>query len=185
LQTRIRFGGFCYTLLELLILVAITDRSRLSPLWNVAIDDKSGLGVAVALLLGAGGAGWLFSILHHTILWSRLLDPIYAIDFRPFINSSVRNNHVEIVDYDTWATAAAPKSPAEAWRMTAVLWHGGGTLSEKVADATQRGESLSDLQHGLGAGLVGALCAIAAWTFLHYSLWGGRRPQPSTMPPNG
>ena len=144
--------------------------------------DVSSLGVAVSSVLILGGLGYLFSIVHHVLLWSvyayltkwfrrwsKSWEKLSKLQLTPDYRELFRAKDSEISGLDStrgpWANGLKVGEEvglADAWRKVTAYWYG-NLDCPKLKEATRRTQDLTDISHGAGTTLVGAVAAIFIW----------------------
>jgi hypothetical protein len=146
----------------------------------------SGAGFAALLVLLAGGLGYVFSLMHHTLFsWFGC----YGIDYRTFLQDAVDCDWVRLVPYGQKDDGGRKKFTCRkkrrnAFNVIAFLWYQPGSAGDakapKMGEALiSRADSISDLMHSLGTSVVAVCWAVVIWMLLSYfspgssSHWGG------------
>jgi hypothetical protein len=143
----------------------------LIPDWTLNIIAKlradTGIGIVIAALFGSGGIGFIFSTVHHVILWqcrSRWFTG--PLDHRGLIDRLRSRNVLCLLDPQNGVALPASLKPDrfEAWAIVAALWHEriatSKWVSKKIKSAEPRSDSLANLVHSLGAARVASIVAV-------------------------
>jgi hypothetical protein len=128
--------------------------------------DK-GIGIVIAALFGSGGLGFIFSTVHHAILWQcRKRWLIGPVDHRDLIDRLRSRNLLSLLDAQSGNVLPLNRRPDrfEAWAIFASLWHEriapSKWTSKKIKSAEPRADSLANLVHSLGAARIASLVAV-------------------------
>jgi len=156
-------------LVETLVLIWI-----LLPNWPqehiFKLKKDAGIGFILATIIGSGGLGFVFSVVHHTLLWGcRWIWLTGPVDHRNLIARLRSRNIIRIFDIqsgnvmllDYWTP-----DKFEAWAIVTALWHERIVTSKKnsikIKSAEPRADSLSNLYHSLGAARIASVFAVIA-----------------------
>lgn len=152
-------------LVESLLLIWI-----LLPAWPEdqvkALTKEAGLGFALAGILGSGGLGFVFSVLHHWLHWCPWFEGFSwrgGVDFRGALSQARSSQSLKLVDATNVSKTFAPeKVPTrfEAWVILTALWHERRLTSKTIEGAEPRASSLADLMHSMGTGRVATAAAL-------------------------
>lgn len=139
------------TILLLWMLVPDWTRNRMADL-----RGDAGIGVVIATLLGSGGIGFFFSVLHHSLHWRT-----GPVDHRGLIARLRTRKVLYLVDAQTDKVFPIERNPTrfEAWSIVAALWHERVAKNNKIKGAEPRASSLADLVHSTGTARVAAASA--------------------------
>lgn len=149
-------GFVFFTEIILLLLILFPD-------WTVsqikATMREGALGVVFAAILVSGGAGFIFSIVHHFIYWK--WTHAGTVNHAELIMRLRRHNLLVLVDANT--DQPIPNdilvSRPDAWMIVASLWHERLRTSKYIKSAEPRAQVLSDLVHSTGTSLVASAFA--------------------------
>ena len=146
---------------ETLILLWIIEPDFTQDIILKGFKKDSSLGLVVATILGSGGVGYMFSVLHHWCHWRRKNG---VIDHREFVNSLRARGIIELRDRNSGAIidlyGKPPLTRFQTWSILTGLWHermAGKNSIIKAADP--RATSLTDLAHSVGTARVSAVAA--------------------------
>jgi hypothetical protein len=135
------------------------------PHWTTGVLESlrkdNGFGLAIAL--GSGALGFLFSTIHHLLHWHgpRELHP--GVDYRPLIGRLRVAGVLEVLEARTniAVTSDVPRTRQEAWTIVTALWHERVTNQNKgIGAANPRADSLANLVHSVGAATVATAMAL-------------------------
>jgi len=145
---------------ELFIYILLTDYYYAKKMW----DFFSNVGGGINLLLLSAGVGFIFSIIHHSLYWTFWCKYNLAVDHRKMLGQAKNDKYLELKDmYLKNDIEPNDINQKEAWRIVCKIWHTRKETSNRIKGANERAESLSDLAHGSGTVLVGALLALLIW----------------------
>lgn len=125
-------------------------------------------GSALALFVGSGGVGYLFSTVHH-VLFHRNWSWYPRVDKRNLINIVQREGLLLLPVNFTPVTHLIP-TLNEAWSMCAAVWHERIEVTSLINSINPHNETLSDIMHGSGASYIGSFIAIFFFAFLSVNL---------------
>jgi hypothetical protein len=147
--------------------------------------QPSGAGFAALLLVLAGGLGYVFSLVHHTLFWHVRR---YGLDYSAFLQDAVDRDWLRLVPYGKKDDGSGKKITCrekhrEAFNAIAFLWYQPGSDGDAKAPGMgqaliSRADGISDLMHSLGTSVV-AVCGVpVTWLvlFLFFSLGPSSRP---------
>jgi hypothetical protein len=132
-----------------------------------------GAGFAALLLVMAGGLGYFFSLVHHTLFW---YCEKYGIDYREFVRAALDHGWLRLVTYGERTNVARERvNRIVAWDVVALLWYrpgktGDATAPEIGATLVSRSDAISDLMHSIGTSVIAAWCVGPAWGVLYFWL---------------
>jgi hypothetical protein len=137
----------------------------------VDLGKNSGFGLAIGGLLGSGALGFLFSTVHHWLYWRQLhwgrcwLHP--TIDHKSTV-SRLRSAGVLALMSTTDVPVALgwPTDEHQGWAIVNGLWHERVLKDSKIQAANARADTLSDVVHSLGAGMVASVAALVTVPFI-------------------
>ena len=159
-------------LTEVALLLLVTQKGCLIGGLSTRLKTDSAGFIALLVAL-AGGFGYLFSLVHHTLFWRC---GKYGIDHREFVKSALAHGWLSLVTYgerNDIAGECVTRGAAED--VITILWYRPGrTQNAKDPELgevlVRRTDALSDLVHGLGTGFIGVICALPAWAALYFWL---------------
>lgn len=160
--------------LEFCLLDSLFDQIAIKALSAVLFSDSGfNISVPISALLITAGLGYLFSLMHHVLLWTVYEWPPWALrwtpDYRPLLRHAEREGWLTVTRLDTGAgVRACCLCTAGAWRLVNALWHQMLRSSDRIRSANRRLDSLSDIAHGTGAAFVGSLVATMLWLLVAY-----------------
>ena len=130
------------------------------------LKQDSGLGLVAATLLGSGGVGFMFSVIHHWIHWRGKNG---VTDHKQFITSLRERGIIQLRNRSSGAILDEKRtlSQFQAWSILTGLWNerlSGEKSLVKAADP--RATSLTDLAHSLGTARVGTVFAWIVTSFV-------------------
>jgi hypothetical protein len=136
----------------------------------------------------AGGFGYLFSLIHHTLFWYW---EKYGIDYRGFLKDAMAHRWLRLVAYYRQNDNIAQKEDVDeakvtrimAWDVIALLWYQPGSAGDAKAPEmgetlVSRADAISDLMHSLGTSVIGAGFVYPAWLALYF--WLCHEPLPTS-----
>lgn len=146
--------GFVF-LLELGVLALVSG--TIIPYTKLSIGIDTNVVAALGAIGVSGALGYMFSLIHHTLYWS--IPGYAAADQRPVLSSLQKNGILSLSCHDEDCEDVI-LSRSGAWRVFTAIWHtSAGEPDSRLAAATSRAESLTDLMHGSGSTLVGSVLA--------------------------
>lgn len=161
--------------IELTLYFLISHQKLIYDLFKIIVESKIATGVTLAGIFISGGIGFLLSQIHHVFYWAEVYFSFgLAGDHRPMLRSAESANYLkyDFADENGVKEIKRPElSRAAAWRVVTALWHERVKLSEEIKGANPRTDSLSDLMHGSGAMLVGAIVAFMVWVIVLFSIF--------------
>jgi hypothetical protein len=160
---RLVLPGLAF-LVEVWLLIAVTDWQRTLER-TMAWLQGDALGTAVSLFVVSGGIGFVLATIHHFLHW-RLWIPLRLAARPTAVEKAIGAGLLELIDAETRQCMTAYPKPRQQWQVLVSLWHQRKSTSSQIGSATDRVESLSDLVHGVGTGLVGSIFAIVVWMLL-------------------
>jgi hypothetical protein len=140
-----------------------------------SLSEDGGFGAAVAALLGSGAAGYIFSAIHHQLVWSRLtrswwsrivhvklVDKLIMSDKPQLVVRRLKNNGQlaplsTMLDYQ----------PAHALGVS--LWYE-RLYREPIKSADHKIIALTDTAHSAGTATVAATAAVFLSLFIAWSV---------------
>jgi len=154
--------------IEFLLLVYLSSPSNQEFPIKLNLD----IGGSISAILVITGLGYLFSMFHHTLLWT--LYPLLGLapNYRPLFIQSVKDNLISLnvlndpnIDMDNENITDCLKIKG-AWRLHMALWHERLNSSEFIKSTNKRADSLSDIVHGAGSTFAGSIIAVIAWLYI-------------------
>jgi hypothetical protein len=165
-------------LVEVAILLLVTQKGCL--IGSVSARLRTGgAGFPALLIVMAGGAGYLFSLIHHTLFW---YCGKYGIDYREFLRNALAHGWLRLVTYRQQDGVAQKDDVPEvnvtrivAWDVIALLWYRPGRAGDAKAPEmgealVSRSDAISDLMHSLGTSAIAAYFVWPAWVALYFWL---------------
>lgn len=144
------------------------------PIGSVSARIKTGgAGFAALLLVMAGGLGYWFSLLHHTLFW---YCKKYGIDYSEFVREALAHGWLRLVTYGERNDVAGERVTRKvAWDVVTLLWHRPGRAGDTKAPELgevfiRRMDATSDLMLGLGTSAIATLFVFPAWAVLYFGL---------------
>jgi hypothetical protein len=122
------------------------------------LTDDAGVGFALAGILGSGGLGFLFSLVHHQAHWS-----CPSIDFRNTITRARNSSLLTLADADGHPITSGSGTlltARQAWVVVTAIWSERRLTSKLIEGAEPRASTLADLVHSLGTGRIATACAL-------------------------
>ncbi len=137
--------------LELLALVVVSGKVPAASVWEEL--QKANTASVIAAFLASGVVGHFLAAVHHCLV----MIPAYGIDHTDFVRHK---------DLQPKMGSDAATGARRAWQLVTAAWHERAESSLRIKGAIPRAATLADLMHGAGAGLVGALFAVAGWLIM-------------------
>jgi len=159
--------GLTFGVIVLILLLILIPHWTVSQLTGLLKKD-AGLLAVLGTLLASGGAGFLFSILHHAWHWR---SGGSDIDHSDKISRLVKAKRLEFVNIENQEeiTDAPMIDRHFAWIILTAIWHERLTEDDKqIKGADPRATSLTDLAHSAGTGRVASIAAYATVLTLAY-----------------
>jgi hypothetical protein len=126
------------------------------------------LSFPVTVFLASGGVGFLFGV-----IYSIGFREFGGVNYKPLIQDCVERGWLKLVlRKDGTNLSSSEVTQSVAWRIVTSYWHERRESSEKIKAANARTDSLTDIMHGLGATIVGSICAFGFWIYIHTVLAG-------------
>jgi len=147
-------------LAEALVLLLI-----LLPDWTITtlkenLREHEALGVVFATLLASGGVGFVFSVMHHVVLWSWIDAEI--LDLSGVVARLLKLKVLELCDANTGEKLKLEEvSRIDGWVIVTSLWNIRLENSQIKAAAPQ-GQLMTDLTHTAGTARVATFFSFAA-----------------------
>ena len=171
-------------MIELAVYFLVSDSGPVNRFLETLVKLKD-LGTAIALIITSGGVGYLLSLFHHVLYWKLYgyshwpLKGLY-VDHIPMLKHAIRTSRLELRLQGASENVPpnADLDRAGAWRIATCIWHERRNISKRIKAADFRSQSLTDLMHGCGTSLAGAVLALILWVALFLSAGG---PLKSTL----
>jgi hypothetical protein len=145
------------TLLLLLILIPDWTTQQLKENFR----NESGIGLAITVLLGSGGLGFMFSTIHHYLYWH--FPGIHpGPDYVGWVQVLRSRNLIQLRESRTFIEAEYgwPKEQIEAWSLITGLWHERIGTNKTILAANPRADTLANIVHSIGAATVAMFFAL-------------------------
>jgi len=140
------------------------------------LGGSDGFAAAVVTILAAGGLGYLWASLYHAVGWAcrrfsyLRLDNHSAFEFliekEKLTAALVYGNTKPAIPSDVRA------DPRIAWALMNAMWWMRNSEKKVLYRATERGNPLVDVLHGIGALVVGASLTMVGWLYSHWKCKG-------------
>lgn len=118
------------------------------------------IGPALALVLGSGGLGFLYSGIYFAVYW--ILMPI---DHRALLKRFEDEGHLKI---EHKRENKEEYNKREAWERVGIIWDIALAESKRMRKINDRIKKLNARLHGIGCTFVGILLAVLFWLVFHY-----------------
>lgn len=157
--------GLAFVIYTVSYLFLSYPRLVISKFESYIINSQSSIGVLLTVFLLSGGIGYVLSIIYHFLYGIDWLANLLGLaNHRQMIISAGRLNYLEFREEDNFDFLAINEidrriTRSGAWRILNALWHERAESSPEIRGANPRIDSLSDLTHGSGTTLVGAVMA--------------------------
>jgi hypothetical protein len=152
--------GLVFLTITLILLYIICPDVANDILKNFKND--SGVGIVIATLLGSGGVGFIFSVIHHIFHWNFFNG---AYDHTKIIIALRKRKIIQLRSRDTGELIDENKNinSFQAWTIFNAMWQERlGTSESYFKSADTKASSLGDLVHSTGTARV---AAVFAWIF--------------------
>jgi hypothetical protein len=174
-------------LTEVALLLLLTQKGCL--IGSVSARLRTGgAGFAALILVMAGGLGYLFSLLHHTLFWYY---GKYGVDYTDLVKTALAHGWLRLVTYRK-RNEVTVEEPVEsecvtcivAWDVVTFLWYRPGRAGDEKDPElgevfVHRTDTISDLMHGLGTSVIAACFILPTWAALYF--WLCHEPLPPSL----
>jgi hypothetical protein len=125
------------------------------------LSNSTGFGFTIAVLLGSGTFGFLFSTIHHWfqwLRWERFQHIHPGADHRRLLESLITAGVLHLVNGTNQSVHSLTRM--QAWVIVTSLWHERLSGDNGIAAANRRADTLANLVHSLGAATVASVAAV-------------------------
>lgn len=155
------------SVLLLLFMLAMTDFPYLLEILK-NIGGENSIGTVFALFLGSGALGFIFANMFIFLCWTPPFSRWIALNHKSILGEI--KDKVNIRRVGGGKVRVEDLSRREAWQIVVRLWWtntGENGYFNRINVFTER---VSDIAHSLGALIIGSVCALMAWSLLHYKI---------------
>jgi hypothetical protein len=120
-------------------------------------DGDKGIGVVLALFLASGGAGYVFSTIHHYMYWHSKRYPAFE-----YSNNADSKNKKGSKGSEVNGPNKRLSERRSKWVHDTCSWHKRLETSQIVKGSHDRANSLADIAHSSGSAFVASIFSIIA-----------------------